>query len=247
MPDMTLTSVDLPAPLSPTRPTTSPAPTPKSTLSSACTAPNRLLTPRSSSSGSVAVAVAFMSGILLSGLARRDARVLAGALVLRRADLVGLPEAVLDDGVVDVVLGHGHRLEQHRRDVLLPVVGLAVDRAAAGLLALQQVVGQLRGRLGLGLDRLVDRHVLVAREDALDRGQLGVLAGDRPRGRLHAVALHRRDRAARGAVVGGVDAHEAALADGGDRLLHLGLGLVRAPVRRVVLLGDLEAALVDDA
>src|SRR3954454_6535274 len=69
MPDMTLTSVDLPAPLSPTRPTTSPAPTPKSTPSSACTEPNRLLTPCSSSSGAVAVAVAFMSGILLFGYA----------------------------------------------------------------------------------------------------------------------------------------------------------------------------------
>src|SRR3954447_23366375 len=65
MPDMTLTSVDFPAPLSPTRPTTSAAPTWKSTSSSACTAPNLLLTPRSSSSGAVAVAVAFMSGILL--------------------------------------------------------------------------------------------------------------------------------------------------------------------------------------
>src|SRR3954452_16830005 len=63
MPDMTLTSVDLPAPLSPTRPTTSPAPTLKSTPSRAWTAPKRLLTPRSSSSGAVAVAVSLMSGI----------------------------------------------------------------------------------------------------------------------------------------------------------------------------------------
>src|SRR3954454_18182606 len=63
MPDMTLTSVDLPAPLSPTRPTTSVGLTSKSTLSSAWTAPNRLLTPRSSSSGAVAVAVSLMPGI----------------------------------------------------------------------------------------------------------------------------------------------------------------------------------------
>src|SRR5437763_4782790 len=45
MPAMVLTSVDLPAPLSPTRPTTSPALTSKSTLFSACTGPNRLLPP----------------------------------------------------------------------------------------------------------------------------------------------------------------------------------------------------------
>jgi hypothetical protein len=34
-----------------------------------------------------------------------------------------------------------------------------------------------------------------------------------------------------GAVVGGVDALEAVLAERGDGLLHLGLGLVGAPVR----------------
>ena len=47
MPAMVLTSVDLPAPLSPTRATTSPARTSKSTSVSAWTAPNRLLIPRS--------------------------------------------------------------------------------------------------------------------------------------------------------------------------------------------------------
>src|SRR3954451_11216027 len=65
MPDMTLTSVDLPAPLSPTSPTTSPALTWKSTSSRAWTAPKRLLTPRSSSSGAVAVAVSLMPGTFL--------------------------------------------------------------------------------------------------------------------------------------------------------------------------------------
>ena len=43
--------VDLPAPLSPTRATTSPASTLKSTSVSACTAPNRLFTPLSSRTG----------------------------------------------------------------------------------------------------------------------------------------------------------------------------------------------------
>src|SRR3989440_9225816 len=45
MPAIVLTRVDLPAPLSPTRPTTSHALTSKSMLFSACTGPNRLLTP----------------------------------------------------------------------------------------------------------------------------------------------------------------------------------------------------------
>src|SRR3954452_20492380 len=153
MPDMTLTSVDLPAPLSPTRPTTSVGLTSKSTLSSAWTAPNRLLTPRSSSSGAVAVAVAFMSGILLFALRARDAGLLAGARVLARAQLRGLPEAVLDDRVLDVALDDGDRLEDHRRHVLLAVVGLLVDEPGRRVLALQQRHGELRCALGLRLDR----------------------------------------------------------------------------------------------
>src|SRR3954469_18267462 len=184
MPDMTLTSVDFPAPLSPTRPTTSPAPTWKSTLLSAWTAPNRLLTPRSSNIGALAVAVAFMSGILLFALRAGDAGLLAGARVLARAELRGLPEAVLDDGVLDVALDDRDRLEDHRGHVLLAVVGLLVDEPGRRLLALQQRDGELRGALGLRLDRLVDGHVLLAGEDPLDARQLGVLAGRRPRGRL---------------------------------------------------------------
>src|SRR6266516_2984661 len=54
MPEMILIRVDLPAPLSPTRAVTSPAGAAKSTSLSACTAPNRLFTPRSSSRGVLA-------------------------------------------------------------------------------------------------------------------------------------------------------------------------------------------------
>src|SRR5207249_1733326 len=57
MPDRTFTIVDLPAPLSPTSATTSARRTSKSTWSSACTAPNRLETPRSSRSGAPATTV----------------------------------------------------------------------------------------------------------------------------------------------------------------------------------------------
>src|SRR3954464_1779591 len=69
MPAIALMRVDLPAPLSPTRATTSPAPTSKSTSVSARTAPKLLLTPFSSSRGSfgaaaVLVAVASVTSLL---------------------------------------------------------------------------------------------------------------------------------------------------------------------------------------
>src|SRR3954452_14638086 len=109
MPDMTFTRVDFPAPLSPTRATTSPAATWKSTSERACTAPKRLLMPRSSRTGLASL----MSGT--SAFLLADARVRAGLLVRAGADLVSRPEAVLDDGVVDVVLGDRDRLQQHGR------------------------------------------------------------------------------------------------------------------------------------
>src|SRR3954452_14458419 len=225
MPEMTLTSVDFPAPLSPTRPTTSPGMTRKSTPLSARTAPNRLVIPLTSRRGVVSV---------ISGSSPSVRLLDSGCLTARRvaagADLRSLPEPVLDDRVLDVVLRHRDGLEEDRRHVDLAVVGLAVDHAVVRLLAVEQVVRQLRGALGLRLDRLVDGHVLLAGDDALDAGKLGVLAGDRDLGRVDAVGLHRGDDATGVAVVGGVDADEAVLAQRGDRLLHLGLRLVRRPV-----------------
>src|SRR5207249_946384 len=76
--------------------------------------------------------------------------------------------------------------------------------------------------------------------------ELGVLAGDRLARRVDAGALHRRDRAGRHAVVGDIDRVEAGLAEAADRLVHLGLRLVRAPVGRVVALDDLDARLLED-
>src|ERR1044072_9087925 len=55
MPEITLTSVDLPAPLSPTRATTSPGLTVKFTLFRAWTAPKRLLMPSRTSVPSAAL------------------------------------------------------------------------------------------------------------------------------------------------------------------------------------------------
>src|SRR4051812_27693908 len=151
MPEMTLTSVDLPAPLSPTRPTTSPGMTRKSTPFSARTAPNRLVIPRSSSRGG---GLCHLGQLPFSYFWLLDAGRLAGGSVLADTDLRGLPEAVGDDRVLDVVLRHRDRPEQDRRDVDRAVVGLAVDDTGGGLGALQQVHGELRGGLGLRLDRL---------------------------------------------------------------------------------------------
>ena len=62
------------------------------------------------------------------------------------------------------------------------VVGVpSISSGAGDLLAAQQRDRDLGGPLGLRLDRLVDGHVLIAREDPLDRGELGILSGhDRP-------------------------------------------------------------------
>src|SRR5215210_4372262 len=65
MPAIVLTSVDFPAPLSPTSATTSPGWTSKSTSLSACTGPKLLLTPLRDSTG--ALPFEFMSESLLSG------------------------------------------------------------------------------------------------------------------------------------------------------------------------------------
>src|SRR6266516_2881490 len=157
MPEMILIRVDLPAPLSPTRAVTSPAGAAKSTSLSACTAPNRLFTPRSSSRGVLATSWP-PSGFRRYGPDpdKRPART-----SVRRPGWR---------------LGHGDRREDDGGHVLLAVVGLLGGHAAgSGGVAVDQVDRELRGVLGLRLDRLVDGHVLLAGEDSLDSGQLVVL------------------------------------------------------------------------
>src|SRR3954470_14971132 len=102
MPAIALTSVDLPAPLSPTRPTTSPAWTAKSTRSNAWTGPNRLLTPSSSRSGVSVV------------ISARDSRFFAGGHVGPGAEFGGRDEAVGDHRALDVVFGHSDWFQQDR-------------------------------------------------------------------------------------------------------------------------------------
>src|SRR5918912_3625673 len=103
MPAMHLMSVDLPAPLSPTRAITSPARTLKSTWVRACTAPNDLEMPRSSNTGPPTRGRP--SSGRPSAAVMSDPRLLAGLGVLAGAQLVALDEPVGEDGVLDVVLG----------------------------------------------------------------------------------------------------------------------------------------------
>src|SRR5689334_20612391 len=182
MPAIDLIIVDLPAPLSPTSAMTSPASTWKSTPLSAVTAPKRLKTPFSSSRACP------LTTVLSSGLregascapsqlpvVRLDPCAAAEGCVLPDADVAALEEAVLDDRVLDVGLGHRDRGQQDRRGLRT----LVVDRAV-GLrgLALRQRNRERRGRVGLLLDGLVDRHALLTREDVLDALRRRVLAGD---------------------------------------------------------------------
>src|ERR1700751_747256 len=123
MPEMVLTSVDLPAPLSPTSATTSPGRTSKSTSWSACTGPKRLLTPSRARSGPFAFTRAARSRFRLS-----DDRRLGCAGELCGAVVVCLFVPVLDDRV-HVRLYHGKRPQDHRRHALLAVVDLLVDQS----------------------------------------------------------------------------------------------------------------------
>src|SRR6185437_1962800 len=99
MPATHLTSVDLPAPLSPTSAVTSPARTVKSTPCSTCTGPKCLSTPRSCgcAAGVAGRASAGVVGLL-------DAELPASGLRGRDAHLGGLDLALVDHRL-DVVLG----------------------------------------------------------------------------------------------------------------------------------------------
>src|SRR5919108_285925 len=208
MPAIVFTSVDFPAPLSPTSATTSPAWTSKSTSLSAWTGPKLLLTPSSARTGVLPFEL-ILRRLLSAGLGAPiagapncspqdllDASLLASGCVLAGADLVHRPEPVLDDRVLDVVHGDRDRLEQDRRHLLRAIVDLVLGRRRG--LALGELDGELRRLLRLRLDRLVDGHVLLTREDPLDRRELRVLTRRRDLRRVDPVALHRGDGAAGG-------------------------------------------------
>src|SRR5918998_1504613 len=104
IPAMHLTSVDLPAPLSPTRAVTSPRRTVRSTSCSTCTGPKLLLTALSSRIGVV-------TGFSLSP----DAELLADGGRVGHADL-GRRDAPGVHDLLDIVLGDQDGSQQHRLD-----------------------------------------------------------------------------------------------------------------------------------
>src|SRR5689334_7502081 len=218
---MAFTSVDLPAPLSPTSAVTSPGYTAKSTSRRTCTMPKLLLTLRSSRMGSV--------------IGASEPRRAAHGGELARAHLVLGLAAVLEH---DVHVGLGDRLwgQQNRRDVAIPLVvarlSWCVDRLALG-----QRDGRLRQGAGLLLRRLVDGHALRAGEHVLQPLDGRVLPADRYLSGP-AVLLEDRDHRAGEAVVGGVDAVDATVGRG-VHLLEDGDGLVVVPVWHRLLADDL--------
>src|SRR3954451_5072730 len=229
MPAIALTRVDLPAPLSPTRPTTSPALTVKSTRSNAWTGPNRLLMPSSS-----------RSGVPPAAISTRDSRFFAIGRVGAGAEFGGGDEPVFDHRALDVVLHHRDRFQNRRRNFGLAVVDFFGDFLLRQFFAFGEGYREFGGDFSLRRDRLVDRHVLLAGEDPLQAGDGRVLTGDGAFFRVDPSPFQRRDRAAAGVVVGGVDAPEAVVAERGDRLLRLALGVFRGPTRGVVFLGDFD-------
>ena len=193
-PAIVLTSVDLPAPLSPTRPTTSPAWTSKSTPSSACTAPKRLLTPSSASSERRS----------RSSSRRSDAYEIPASLhALERRRRCRVRPAVMKSSSMtvslDVVFGHRDR---RRGSPTGTFVCAVVDffwliMSGGHVFALRRARRRSPPRPSASrLDRLVDGHVLLAGEDPLHAGDRRVLAGGRARRGVDAGRLHRRDRAA---------------------------------------------------
>src|SRR3954452_8366099 len=166
MPAIALTIVDLPAPLSPTSPTTSPALTAKSTRSRAWTGPNRLLTPSSSRSG------------VPSAISTGDSRFFAVGRVGAGAEFAGADEPVFDHRVLDVVFDHRDRFEDRRGNVGLAVVDFFGDFVLRQFFAAAEGDREFGRDLSLRRNRLVDRHELLAGEDPLQAGDGRVLAGD---------------------------------------------------------------------
>src|SRR2546421_10822957 len=239
---MHLTSVDLPAPLSPTSAVTSPACAVKSTSRRTCTGPKLLLMPRSSSRGAaLAVTVPpssprWVTPVPAPGIRRGtgtgifplSADAGSGALGgVGAGAQVSLCHVAVGHDVLDVVLVDRDRRLQFGLDLLLAggVVDAAVD---ARVLPLGQRDGQRGGGVGLLLDRLVDGHALVTVEDVLQALDGRVLPGHRYLA-VEAVLLQYRDHRVGHAVVG--DEHTLDVLVGGQHLLEDRAGLGVVPVR----------------
>ena len=250
---MHLISVDLPAPLSPTRAMTSPGDTRKSTSNSAWTAPKLFETPCSSRTG-VSVTIHLSSspcsgsGGAPAGRPRTFSTEGRSPCTSRRPcrrrspPPSGSPARRVYSVMLSLVTGTGSSRTDGTSLVSL-LTGVVSTRR---LLALRERDRELRGRVGLLLDRLVDGHALIAVDDVLDALQRRVLAGDRDLREL--ALLERRDRGVAEAVVGGEHAVDLVavllqdLLEDRQRLLvvPVGHGLVvdLLPVTRVELRVD---------
>src|SRR3954462_3486526 len=163
---MALISVDLPAPLSPTKAVTSPVGTSRSTSVRACTGPKLLVIFSRRSRG---VAGLWASATASAGTATSllDAVGGAGGLGVRHADVGDLHGLVLDDRVLDVGDRDPCRRQVGRLHVAVGrgVLGGRVHQARRRRLTGPQVKGDGSGRLSLEVDRLVHGAALEALED----------------------------------------------------------------------------------
>src|SRR5829696_1534803 len=239
MPATHLISVDLPAPLSPTRAITSPGRTSKSTSLSAWTEPKLFEIPWSSSRGVGAEAVV-TAGEDGGGTPWRRPppdRFLAAELrVLADADLAPLQIPVEEDLVVR--LRDRHRRNDVRRQ---PLAAVRHRPGLLGLLALQQRDGR-GSRDGRARPLILpDRHGLPAGDDVLDALCGGILAAERAR--LQLASLQGHDDRVRKAVVRGGDALDV-VARLHEHLLEDRAGLLVVPARRELLRALLQGAVL---
>src|SRR5437899_9006857 len=144
-----LTSVDFPAPLSPTRAMTSPRRTSKSTSDSACTEPNDFVMPRSWRSGVSSTVTRFLPHCRwrrpAGRLHRARVDLLAVLLVRADADVAPLQELVREEPRVVRLRDPDHGKRQRRlvRAAVLP------DRGGLRRLALEEGNGSLGRSLRL--------------------------------------------------------------------------------------------------
>src|ERR1700722_6448477 len=260
-----LTSVDLPAPLSPTSATTSPARTSRSMSVNAETAPKCLETLRRLRTGSGLAAGAWggsLIGFRLSSIGsptpwvegppglgrkrpdgpatrrdlRRNAQLLATFGIGARAQN-GRGQQLLVDYLGLQVLGGDHRGREELRGRVIQ------SRFGFRGFARQQLDSNIGGSRRDDLAGLGDRVVLVARDDQLQRRNGRVVAGDR-RHRIDTGRLECRDGAAARAVVRRDDAEDLR-AEAGDLAAGPSLSVRRRPIRGVEFGEDRVARIVE--
>src|ERR1700744_1482944 len=147
----------------------------------------------------------------------------------RLAQFFWRDEVFGDDRFVDVFFDDRRRGEEDRRNFGLPVFDHLRFFFGFHFTGFTEGDRHFGGNLGLRFDRLENGHELFAREDALQPRDGRGLTGYRlffPGG---GGAFHCRDGPAAGFVVGGVDGREPVLAEGGDRLVGLLLGVFGRP------------------